>query len=879
MSKQHQELFFGKLKDVFIGEKVEGTSGFVNLMRIKSDYFDAIFNELKTEIEARTNEFPDFREEMYEKLYTFFKTYFSESGSIYFRYTPLKSNVYEKVYSNQEDVSLFWKTYMLYYVKTDKLWNSLSIRVTIEDDEYTIIFDVSRILNKADSQKRDLIYSLEGVEKDQITFKVEYSWGARNTDIDRIVHELQSEGIQTDEDELVGFLRIFEKQNEVDYFISKNARMFLRDQLSLWLKNYLLEDESDFSEQRLRKIKALKDVASRVIEFVAQFEDELVKIWNKPKFVLDSDYIVTFDRIASKREGEEVIKAIIDHGGFGAQKDEWRDLGILSSFNNDKLFASSLTGKILNPEYQHLPIDTKHFDRRIKQMILSLFVDMDKELEGWLIHSENYQALKTILPKLEGRVKTIYIDPPYNTDASAILYKNNYKDSSWLTLLENRLQLAHSLLTTDGVICVAVDDEEFAQLKLMARQIFDKQVGIVVVRSNPAGRKTKGKFAPAHEYAIFYGKSESSVPGTLEKSAKSFARYPKQDDKGRFAWQNFIRSGSHDKRTDRPKLYYPIYVDDKNNLRIPKMTWVKANREYSILEKPKSNETVVFPITEEDGIRIEKNWQRGHLRVENEPDEFRVRRSADGSISIDFKTRMDIGSLPVTWWDDKRYASANYGAAELKNLFGKKVFDFSKSLRLVEDCLKASNANGNSTVLDFFSGSGTTAHAVMAMNAEDKGQRKFILIEMAEYFETVIVPRLKKVAYSLNWDGGKAKDGDGPGVFCKYYDLEQYETTLKKSVYKGSSPFVSFEDKSIFEQYVFMKDKKLLDAIETSLEHEKVSIDLAKIYPDADISETLSNLKGKAIRQAGKDWVEFIDGERLDFGRLDFDLVRPLIWW
>ena len=166
-------------------------------------------------------------------------------------------------------------------------------------------------------------------------------------------------------------------------------------------------------------------------------------------------------------------------------------------------------------------------------MILSLFENLDEELEGWLIHSENYQALKTILPKYDGKIKSIYIDPPYNTDASAILYKNNYKDSSWsLTLLENRLQLANSLLRSNGIICIAVDDEEFSALNLMAKQIFEKQVGIAVVRSNPAGRKTKGKFAPAHEYAVFLGKSENSIPGCLEKTEKSLARYPKQDEDG-----------------------------------------------------------------------------------------------------------------------------------------------------------------------------------------------------------------------------------------------------------------------------------------------------------------------------------------------------------
>lgn len=320
-------------------------------------------------------------------------------------------------------------------------------------------------------------------------------------------------------------------------------------------------------------------------------------------------------------------------------------------------------------------------------------------------------------------------------------------------------------------------------------------------------------------------------------------------------------------------------MDDKDNLRIPRLEWSEASRLYEVPEKPKDNEKVVYPVVEEGERRIEKNWQRGHGRVEAEPEEFRVRRAADGSISIDFKTRMDVGSLPLTWWDDKEYASANYGAAELKDLFGRKVFDFAKSLKLVEDCLRASNVNGNSIALDFFGGSGTTVHAVLAMNAADGGKRRFVLVEMGDYFNTVVIPRVKKVAYSLNWKEGQAGDGKGPGVFCKYYDLEQYETALQKSVYGRSHPFVSFDEKSIFEQYVFLKDKKLISTVGTKLESSKVALDPTSVYPDADIPETLSNLLGRPIKRVGKNWVEFADGERLEFDKVDFTLIRPLVWW
>lgn len=879
MSKQNEDLFFSKLKEVFIGAEVEGESGFINLMRIKSGYFDSVIDQLMNEINEKTRDFPDFREEMYDKLYTFFKTYFSESGSIYFRYTPLKSKVYEKVYSNQNDIALFWKTYMLYYVKTDRLWNHLSISFPSDDATYKINFDVSKLEHKGDNQKREIIYNLKRIQEDEITFEVEHSSGGRRTKPDLIMRELRSADVSIDEENLARILRIFEKQNEVDYFINKDAKSFLEEQFDLWLKNYIFDDESDFSERRLRELKALKDICFKVIAFISQFEDELVKIWNKPKFVLNSDYIVTLDRLVKEKDNFSVIEHICSQEGFDAQRKEWEELGLLESFDKSKLYIETLDRKKLSEEYQNLPIDTKYFDDDTKFGILSLFENLDEELDGWLIHSENYQALKTLLPKYEGRIKSIYIDPPYNTDASAILYKNNYKDASWLTLMENRLTLAQPLLTSHGIICVAIDDEECAPLHLMLKQMFSKPIGIAVVRSNPAGRKTKGKFAPAHEYAIFFGKSEDSIPGSLEKTEKSLARYPKIDEKGRFAWQNFIRSGSNDKREDRPRQFYPIFVDDKDSIRIPRMKWIESKREYVLEEKPKDNEKAVYPIAEKNGVIVEKNWQRGHRRVSKEPDEFRVRRGKNGEISIDFKTRMDVSSLPITWWEDKKYASANYGAAEIKNLFGEKVFDYAKSLKLVQDCLRASSLENEEIALDFFSGSATTAHAVMALNAEDGASRKFIMIEMGDYFKDIVIPRVKKVAYSLSWKNGKAQKADGRGVFCKYYDLEQYEMTLKKTVYKESHPFVDFDSKTVYQQYIFLKDQKLLDAMKLDYGKDKVIIDLASSYPNVDLSETLSNLTGKRIHKVSKDWVEFEDNERIEFSKLDFHRIRPLIWW
>jgi adenine-specific DNA-methyltransferase len=870
----YEQQFLDALKSIFVGAKVEGDSGYINLMKIKASYFEkGVFPVLMKDIDSACKPFEKgFREELFDKLYDFFQHYFSESGSIYFRNTAQHHNIYEKVYTDDRDVMLFWKTHMLYYVKTDRLFNSMEIEV----DGERFFFDVSEMQLKRSNEKRELAYTFKSIKNGVINLTVGYSERGRKTKIDEIVKAVKDKGMTLDEETLTNAFAVFQKQSEVDYFINKNAKAFLQEQFDLWMYQYVFKGESVFNETRLKQLQAIKEIATKIIDFIAQFEDELVKVWNKPKFVLNSNYIITLDKITD----EKLFKKLLKHKGVKDQLAEWIDLGMVDKkFKLDMLSEKDVVGEPRHPQYQYLPLDTKYF-KDLELDILALFDDLDAALDGWLIHSENYQALNTLLPKFRERVEAIYIDPPYNTDASSIIYNNNYKDSSWLSLMENRLSIAKHYLIKDGIICVAIDDEEVIEIRHLLSSLFQKQVGIVPVRSNPAGRKTKGKFAPAHEYALFFGKSENAVPSALSKTESSLARYPKEDEQGRFAWANFIRSGTNDKREDRPKLFYPIFVNKEDEIRIPKMEWIESKREYKLLEKPQKDESVVYPIVYKDENPIEKNWQRGHIRVASEIKlgEFRVRRNATGDISVDFKTRMDEESLPVTWWDDSKYASANYGAAELKALFTNNNFDFPKSKQLVYDSIKVSGIKENSTiVVDFFAGSGTTAHAVIDLNREDNGNRKYVLIELGEHYNAVILPRVKKLAFSDKWKDGKAQDGKGISHFVKYFELEQYEDALKKARYEDAPLFAGTQD--AYTNYAFLRDLKMLDAVKVDKKKNKVEVNLEKLYDGIDLAETLSCLTGKWIKRITKDTVEFQDGTTASLSAPEWDDVRPLIWW
>ena len=293
-----EQKFFKALQDVFVGAKIEGEGGFINLMRIKAGYYSQIEKILKEDIDKAVEKYPAFKEELFDKLYSFFSRYFTESGSIYFNSTPFHNNIYEKVYTDEKDVILFWKTQMLYYVKTDRIFRSMPV----EFEGLKFYFDASQIENKRANEKRTLIFELGKIREDgTIIFTVKYSERGTKNKADEILKELKKKNTKITEDVLEKTFRVFEKQSEVDFFINKNAKSFLQEQFKLWSYQYFWEGAKEWSGDRVNQLEILKSIAFKVIDFISQFEDELVKIWNKPKFVKNSNYVITLDKIKDKK--------------------------------------------------------------------------------------------------------------------------------------------------------------------------------------------------------------------------------------------------------------------------------------------------------------------------------------------------------------------------------------------------------------------------------------------------------------------------------------------------------------------------------------------------------------------------------------------------
>ena len=283
-----------------------------------------------------------------------------------------------------------------------------------------------------------------------------------------------------------------------------------------------------------------------------------------------------------------------------------------------------------------MPLDTQYF-KDLELDILALFDDLDSSLDGWLIHSENYQALNTILPKFHERVNCVYIDPPYNTDASAIIYENRYKHSSWC-LIHNRLGFAKEFLSPDGMICVTIDDYEANHLQFLMDDIFGSEnyLATIVIRNNPSGRSTVKGFAVNHEYGFFYAKSNNLAKvGRFPHSRTQKDRYDNIDIDGRrFEWENLRKSSSGSRRADRPKQYFPFYFDEtKTKLRIPKMRWDEIIRTWIILEEQTEDEIVILPIDDNNQERV---WNYGFERIIAEIGELQINKK-NGKFEISKK--------------------------------------------------------------------------------------------------------------------------------------------------------------------------------------------------------------------------------------------------
>ncbi|WP_334091187.1 site-specific DNA-methyltransferase, partial [Helicobacter typhlonius] len=771
----YKKAFYSKLEDCYLGVKIKdfhqgniAKSGFSNLLKIKEQYFAHIKAYLDSQIEGELQS-----HDIYNKLYTFFDSYLNESGTPFFSDTPAYKNIYAKVYSNSKDTSLFYKTQNLYYVKSDTLYQSLTL--SNEKQSYEVIFDASEYKQNADNTKNKIIFKFVNVEindedKAQILIKVSNQkdlFPNLNNVFKQNSNEFSEEFLKTlkqntilkdskikiNEEELKKIFRSYKKQSEIDFFIHKNATAFLKEQFDLWMFGYLYKESAiqEWNPEIIAHLQRIKNIAYEVIKLIGDFENELKAVWLKPKFAKKTEYVFSVDKL-----NPNLMDSIINDKGFEAQIKEWQELNLVDEdFNKEDLLS--------NDKYRYLPLDTKHFTKETKYKILSSFEDLESVLNGELIKADNFQALNSLMPKYQGKVDLIYIDPPYNAPASEIIYKNNFKDSTWLSMMENRLRLGKEFLSQRGILTCAIDENEQENLGLLLSDIFyEYEKTCVSVMHNPKGIQG-GFIAQNNEFAYFL---------SPEKMVSNNKPIPKN----KWKYDHLRNWGGESERHTAKNCFYPIYVKDSKIIGFGEVCkddfhpTANVARDDGIIE--------VYPI---DSNGIERKWTYARQSIESIWKNLKIERDKDGIISIK-KPIVEVRFKTI--WDESTYIAGDYGSKILTNILPNNEFDYPKSIHTVKDSIYLASKE-DSVILDFFGGSGTTAHAVLELNREGTN-RKFVLVEQGEHFYNVILPRIKKVAFSSEWKNGKLKDDKQVkplNIAFRYYELESYEEALSHCEY------------------------------------------------------------------------------------------------
>ena len=406
----------------------------------------------------------------------------------------------------------------------------------------------------------------------------------------------------------------------------------------------------------------------------------------------------------------------------------------------------------------------------------------DNGSENMIIRGDNLEALKALLPRYEGRVKCIYIDPPYNTGNEGWVYNDNVNDpkikkwlgevvgkegedltrhDKWLCMMYPRLKLLQKLLADDGVIFVSLDFHEQPFMRLIMDEIFgaSNYVSEIACVNKPSGRSDDKYIATAHESIIVYRKSPLLTLGGFEPEEKITKRYNKRDTDGRLYREEDLRKrGTHDERTDRPNLFYPFFFNQETGELI-----VGGND-----EKTPDGFIRIEPMKSKD---VQGTWRWGQ-------DTANAQKTYIHPSYMPNKQQWSLfeweyldergAAKPTTLWDFKDVNSERGTEVFIKYLgFKKEDFPNPKPVGTIQRILQIATA-GDDIILDSFAGSGTTAHAVLNMNKTDGGHRKFILVEMMDYADSITAERVKRVIRGYG-EGKNAVEGTG-GNFS-FYDL------------------------------------------------------------------------------------------------------------
>ena len=547
----------------------------------------------------------------------------------------------------------------------------------------------------------------------------------------------------------------------------KDAR--LRDEKTKELNETLLKDLIDKLDEKL--IGLLLGDKEAKEKFFIKVKDVFLLKQNELKFFidenkLDNSYTQYQNKIGLRvgnkllSERNEVVldwpfKDCVLEGGMTKEDEKRNEIffnGVLAKDEIDRL------------EDPKAFVNWKRYSTKGEEKVKDIKRDKGGTIEeNLIIKGNNLLALHSLKEQFTGKVKLIYIDPPYNTggDAETFTYNNNFKHSTWLTFVKNRLQIGKKLLRDDGFIAITIDHVELFYLGTLADEIFGREnrVGIVSIVHKPEGRNQEKFFGTSNEFMLVFAKDKNRTDfERVILDPKQKEKFDEIDSNGNYRLKNFIRltDGKYSLRENKPTHYYPIYIS-------------KDLRKFSI-EKHKDY-IEIFPITEKGVERTWKTKGDTFIKLVNKG-EIEAKRE-NNKIVIYEKLRED--QVIKTHWIKKEYHAYHFGTKLLERVLGRKEFSFPKSLYAVIDTLKLMTSD-NDIILDFHAGSGTTGHATLALNKEDGGNRKFILVEQLDEHIKICIERNQKVLAQENIDDNFV-----------YLELAKWNEEAKEKIFKAKN--------------------------------------------------------------------------------------------
>ncbi len=839
---QYEQKFRDILAEILQLDQAELDFGIYRIMNQKRKDIEAFLNnrlvpEVTKILKAQTAAGTDIsamENEVFSHLAKFFSRYYE--GGDFISKRRYKDDAYAIPYSGEE-VKLYWANADQYYIKTSEYFKNYSFVLPTSRRKVHFVLrdaDTEQNNNKAANNMERRFQLCEedciAEEDGELNIFFTYELMPKTTKQDALIKDaeakivssfaegkyadfagLVNEKVPTEKNKertlLMKHLQDYTAKNNFDYFIHKDLGGFLRRELDFYIKNevmFLDDLDAIHIMEHLAQVKAIKQVGEKIITFLAQLEDFQKKLWLKKKFVVGCDYCITLDRIPRTLYPEIIAN--------DEQRKEWVRLFAIDEIKGDMMtegYSEPLTEKFLE-DNPFLVLDTKFFSSEFKHKLVGSMEKVDEECNGLLINSENFQALELLQEKYRKGINCFYFDPPYNAPSSLICYKNNYKDSSWISMMDSRLELSKELRGNRASYSIAIDKWEHNNLYDLCKQKFaDSDVVDVAVEHNKKG--TMGDhFSYSNEYAIFV--------------VSNNIKYLNEKIRDRKDWEysNLRNWGGESLRGDAANCFYPIYIEENEIIGFGKVcentyhpkanefvtglvkVYVSAKEKPQIINADEREIMAIYPI---DNDGVERKWRYAFQTIEQLLPYLQINLPTNSSNSYQIFMPKRSDKYKTMWYDSK-YNAGDNGTTVLTNMGLGNAFTYPKSVYLVKDCISAISNEGD-VVMDIFAGSGTTGHSILMLNREAKAYqklRKCILVEMGLYFNTATKPRIEKVIYSEDWKDGKPVSRKGISQCFKYIRLEQYEDTLNNLQPKNQRlDFDNQNGKGDFEETYFLR--------------------------------------------------------------------------